>query len=312
MFEQNRVGGSRRLPRLQKLCQDFSPLQRPGIHIFDLLIPDTVFGIAQTHPNMIIRCMKRVLLLLFLTVCTSGVLRSQIHGGETPMMQVRGQADTLVEADQAVFLFFLRTSHLNLDSAVLLHKDRLAELYELTDRMGIDRDDVRMDQLDISPDRLESGYEGTDFNPRAFSSASDEPKLTEYHAERNFAVTLRNLSRYTEFVVELLKMDIEMPVFPRLECADPDAIKAQLRLEVLRDARARAELAAKELGMVLGEPMYIGDVSWNSTSSGFDPYIYSYQPSSSRSDSELTMSAKVPDRLTLQASVTITFKLESK
>ena len=262
--------------------------------------------------TIIIPYMNKVLLFLFLVVSGTSVVRSQVHSAtDAPMVQARGQADTLVKADQAVFLFFLQTSHLNVDSAVLLHRDRLDELYALTDRMGIDRDDVRMDQLDISPDRLESGYEGTDFNPRAFSSGSGEPKLTEYHAGQNLAVTLRDMNRYTEFVIELLKMDIEMHLLPRLESADPDGIRAQLRIRALRDAHARAELAAAELGMSLGEPMYIGDVSWNSTSSNFDPYGYSYQQNS-RSDSELISSVKEPDKLALRASVNITFKLESK
>ena len=221
-----------------------------------------------------------------------------------------GDADTLVEPDEIVFFLHVDASHLDIDSARMEHKKKMEKLTDLTKKMKISSSDIRMDLLDIEPDYLMRGTEGTDFNPRAFSSNSDEPELQEYHVTRSITITLRDHSKYTDFLAGILSLDIDLQKDPLYRASNADEIRQMLTLQAIRDARVNAERLASEVGMKVVDPIRIGEPDWYDTSE------YSYSSYNSRygnsySGSEGTRSPLTLYMISLRVTVSVTFQMIS-
>ncbi len=222
-----------------------------------------------------------------------------------------GEADTLVKPDEIVFFLRIEASHLNIDSARIEYEKKMEKLTELTRKMKIREEDIRMNLLDMEPDDLIRGMEGTDFNPRAFSSSSDESDLREYYVMRSITLTLRDHSKYTEFLAELLKGGIELERSPLSRVSNPAEIRNQLTLRAIRNARRHAETLAGEVGMRIADPIRVGQPEWYGGSdysygSYGNPYGGDYGVSEGR------RSPLTPDMISFTVSVSVTFQMVSQ
>lgn len=237
------------------------------------------------------------------------MLLAQTNEEPRRVIDFYGIADTLVPMDQVVFVLTVKSSHIDLDSARILNDQKLDELMALTKKMKIKNDDVSMDQMDLSPDYLKRGREGTDFNPRAFQSGSSQPELTEYHARRNLAITLRDLTKYTEFLAGILKLDIELAGSPQYQVSNTEKIRKELTLKAIREAKRQAEALAGEMGMKISDPVYIGEVYWDGGESSYSQY--GRYGGGGYGEEGTRRSQLTPDQLKLRASVNVTFQMEA-
>ncbi|MCB0712082.1 MAG: SIMPL domain-containing protein [Ignavibacteriae bacterium] len=255
--------------------------------------------------------MIRILALLLTTsLISSYPLLAQYEEGseEWRVLFSEGEADTLVKPDEIVFFLSIETSHLDIDSAQAEYEKKMEKLTELTKKMKIKEEDIRMDLLDIEPENLLHGSDGTDFNPRAFSSSSDEPELKKYYVMRSITLTLRDQSKYTSFLSGLLRLGIEMRRSPLYRVSNSDAIRDTLSLRAIRNARQRAETLAHELGMKVADPIRVGQADWYDASSysSYSPYNNSY---GGYSNPEGQRSLLTPDRISFSLSVSVTFQI---
>lgn len=230
-----------------------------------------------------------------------------------PQIDIYGMADTLLPPDHVVYMLNVHAKHLNIDSVRGLHDKKMDRLLDLVKRMKIDRSDVRMDMLSIERNELFGGIGETDFNPRAFQSDEDKEEMREYFADQNVVVTMRDLSRHSEFITELMKLDIDLTRRPQFRLSNENAIRQALTVRAVRDAQRQADVVASESGMVLGDPISIGDPYWFSDVdfrySGGDPemaYRSAYGAMRGSYDSI------TPDLLKFSISVSVTFRMESR
>ena len=186
---------------------------------------------------------------------------------------------------------------------------------ELTKKLKIERKDIRMDLLDIEPNDLMGGVEGTDFNPRAFESDADQEEMREYYADVNVVVTLRDLSKYSDFLSGLITLDIDMMRSPQYRLSDDKKIHEVLVVRALQDARRQAGMLAAETGMTVGNPIRIEEPDWYSDSdSRYAGLSSRYGSPYGGGDGGVNgmASSITPDLLSFSVSVSITYQMEAK
>lgn len=225
------------------------------------------------------------------------------------VLYVEGEADTLVRPDEIVLLFFIESSGFDIDSARDNNESKLDRLMGLAKRMKIADADIRMDAMEIEPNDMVDGGEGTDFNPRAFRNNPDEPELREYFTYRNVVVTLRDFSKYTDFLAEALALDIELSRSAVYRFSRIDEVRQALSIRAIRDARVKADRIAGEVGMRVDDPIRV-DNTYDEGSSSYG-YGSSYGSSSygGASVEEGMRMPTAPDMLYFSSTVSITYQM---
>jgi uncharacterized protein YggE len=245
---------------------------------------------------------------VFLLTAASCRLSAQTSNSDDwRLVFCEGEADTAVVPDEIVFFLTVESTHLSIDSARREHNAKLDKLLSIAKQMKVKEDDVRMDLVDIQPESLIRGAEGTDFNPRAFTGSSDEPKLQEYTARRYVVITLRDLDRYTDMLGQILETDVELTRPPVYRVSNEEQVKEVLTRRAILNARSQAQRSVSLLDMKLSDPIRIGEPDW------YSAYEHSYSSYTSRygsdRDSSPRRSMMTPDLVSFSVSVSVTFQM---
>jgi uncharacterized protein len=186
---------------------------------------------------------------------------------ETRSIVVSGTAEMQVVPDEALFMLMIETKDLGIDSALARNEVLWAKLQTLASEMKIGREHVVFAPLEIEPEYLRKGPEFS-LGRSSRQYESREPELSDYYARRHVAITLRDMSRYTEFLTRLLKLGVELSASPIMRHSNIENLREQMRNQAVTNARERAVTMAKQIGASVGEPLSISEASWGESRGG--------------------------------------------
>lgn len=224
---------------------------------------------------------------------------------------VTGVAESVVQPDEALFLVLIQTKDVNIDSAL----DKNAKIWEkfldLMKTMGIATELVQSDRVEIEPEYLGKTPEYSIARGKSSYKESDEPTVHEYSVERHAAVTLKDLSRYTELLANILKLDVKISTSPIVRLSTIDAKREELRLAAIRNAKERAVSLAAEIGAGVGDPIYIRER--DGASSRYDEDDYSGAVALRGGDiGTMSRGSMMPGKLNVRYAVTVVFELTGR
>ena len=153
---------------------------------------------------------------------------------------------------------------------------------------GVAERDVQTSSLNLNPD-----YRHVENQP---------PRLIGYQAMNTVSVRFRDIAKTGAILDALVAQGANQINGPTLEIERPEAALDEARTEALANARARAELYARTLGMRVARILSISEAN-----SGFVPRggIGSLRSMASDAATEI-----VPGEQTLNVSLTVSFELE--
>ena len=131
-----------------------------------------------------------------------------------------------------------------------------------------------------------------------------ESKIIGYTVSQNISVKIRKVDDVSKIVDGLNKIGVTNMSGPNFTIDDPDALQAKARKEAIADAKAKAEVLAKDLGVRLGRVA-------NFSESGYPgPIFYG----KARMEADSVSSASVPSEIpagenTITSDVTITYEI---
>jgi uncharacterized protein YggE len=169
-----------------------------------------------------------------------------------------------VVPDEAVFMVMIETHDLGIDTAIARNEAKWDKLQALAREMKVGTDDLVFDLLDIAPE-----YTGK--SPEYSLGRSNrrvdtrEAELSDYYARRRVAITLRDMTRYTEFLTRLLKLDVELYAAPIMRHSRMEELREEMRKKAVVNARERAVIMAKQIGAEVGAPLSISESGWGET-----------------------------------------------
>lgn len=222
---------------------------------------------------------------------------------------VTGMAEAVVEPDEAFFLVLIQTKDVNIDSALDKNAKIWGKFLDLMKEMEIASDLVQSDRVEIEPEYLGKTPEYSIARGKSSYKEADEPTVHEYSVERRVSVTLKALSRYTELLSKILKLDVKISASPIVRLSTIDAKREELRLSAIRNAKERAVTLAAEIGVGVGDAIYIRE---RDGASRYDEDDYTSIAAMRGGDIASIGRGMIPGKLNVRYAVTVVFELVKK
>lgn len=188
----------------------------------------------------------------------------------TPERQVHvtGTAKVSASPDVADISIGVNTSRSTALEAVRANNAAMTELIEAIKKRGVAPKDIQTSRVSISPQYSHPVDARPDVPPEM-----TVPKVVGYEVSNNVYVTTRDLARIGELLDTALKAGSNQlhGIYFRIE--DREAVVAGLRTRAFDDAKAKAEVYARQAGMALGHVAQIAesDSGWMPSPGGPGP-----------------------------------------
>ena len=181
-----------------------------------------------------------VMLMALMVMCNTGVALAE-DSAIVRTITVSGSADISVIPDMVVFRFGVEMEDQNLDKVKVKSDSILNDALSVTRKYAIAKEDVKTDYINIRPRyRNEERY---------------------YYVQRTVTVTLRKLDKFDKFLNDLMASGINTVYSIQFVSSEAERFQDDALILAVKDARSKAELIAKELGLSVGKALKVGDES---------------------------------------------------
>ena len=175
--------------------------------------------------------------LFFALLLTAFTASAALADDKPRTLSTSGHGEVKVAADQAVVRMQVETTHRSAGDAKREVDDRVNQLLDRLNKLGIDRKDIVASSLRLNPQ---------------FEYQERRPVFTGYNATRDVVITLRKLDGLNDLLDAAVESGINQINQIALESSQADKHRAQARQQAIADSQAKAELLAKAYGAALG------------------------------------------------------------
>jgi uncharacterized protein YggE len=196
----------------------------------------------------LMRSISPLLVLVFAVGCGAGAHRSIVMPEDAQGIRVSGRGKARATPDLAIVDLGVEARRPTVEEARELAAGAQRGVLEALAAAGVEERDIRTTQLSIQPD-----YEYSETGRR----------LLGYVVTNTVEARIRDLSRVHTAVDTATRAggDLTRVNGIRFELSEPESVARQARAEAIANARAEAEQIAEALGVRLGEPLAVEDVS---------------------------------------------------
>lgn len=164
---------------------------------------------------------------------------------------------------------------------------------------GVEDKDIKTESSSFNPK-----YDNTPIYCVAYPCVQKAPKIIGYEAYETISVKVRKLDTTGTIIEELGKTGVNNLYGPNFAIDDEEGLKAEARKKAIEDARAKAKVLAKDLGVRLGRI-----TSFSENADGY-PVYYAKAGATLDSVSESGSRAELPaGENTISSSVSITYSI---
>jgi len=161
------------------------------------------------------------------------------QGGDVRSISVNGHAEIRLVPDLVVITLGVETFDMDLDVAKRDNDDRATRLIQVAESLGVDRQDIRTEFLNIQPQ---------------FKSHQDHGNFLRYLVRKTVTITLRDVSKYEALLTSLLGAGANYVHGIEFLRSELDRYRLEARALAIKAAQSKAEDMAKQFGVRLGKP----------------------------------------------------------
>lgn len=177
--------------------------------------------------------------LLMAAVGFSGPVSAGENGlPSVPYVIVDGSATVETTPDYATLSFDIGMTKETSAAAAAYVNDQTKELVGLAMRYGVAKDDIQATTVNVQPD---------------FSYEKGTQVMKGVNVERSVSLTMRDLSKYSDFMQALLDQGIVGVEGVSFDTSHRDALTQRAMDQAIDAARVKAEAAAKHAGASVGK-----------------------------------------------------------
>lgn len=233
------------------------------------------------------------------TFQTVGVTPSQ-----AATIDVSGSGDASVVPDIATITFSVEAQGKTVAVAQNLVSIRINQALDFLKQSGIDTKDIQTTNYNAYPEYSNPCAPGVACPMSQSSQSSQSPQIISYRASENVSVKIRDTSVSGKIIDGLGAVGITGISGPDFSVENPDAVQAQAKQKAIDDAKEKAEILAKQLGVHLGKIVrFSGDASGG----GIMPMMYDAKSSMAGAAAPTSVLPSGQNKYT--ANVTITYEI---
>jgi hypothetical protein len=248
-----------------------------------------------------------VLLVVFLAILSIKELRSISYvGNDSPIMtsiSVNGKGEAISIPDIATFSFSVTENAKTVQEAQTKATEKTNNALKSIKAAGVDEKDLKTLSYSINPH-----YEYNQIVCVAYPCPQGKSVLTGYDVSQTVQVKIRDLSKAGELFDSIGSAGIQNVDSLSFAIDDLESVKAKARTEAITDAKAKAEILAKQLGVKLVRITSFYDSSYE------QPYYYGREGMGGDVMSAKAVLAPSPEIPTgeqkVTANITITYEIK--
>lgn len=240
-----------------------------------------------------------VLLSLFLAAKTWDALFGRDQFEPINMVTVEGTGEVSLVPDVAQITFSVTESAASVAAAQEAATKKTDAALEGIKKLGVDDKDVKTLSYNVSPK-----YEyNTPCGPgMVCPMVTGTPRIVGYDVSQTIEVRVRDTAKASDVLAALGSVGVQNISGPNFMVDDEDAAKAEARGKAIEEARAKAKVLAKQLGVSLGDV-----VSYSEGGMYGEPMMYSAMGKGGMMDARAESAPSLPtgeNKTTVTVSVT--------
>jgi uncharacterized protein YggE len=200
------------------------------------------------------------LLVVSVFVVIKVVKEFKTDNGAVNTITVDGDSETFASPDIATVSFGVSATNKDLNTAQGEVEKNSSTAIEAVKDLGIDAKDIQTTYYNANPQY--------DYKCGQYGCGGGNGTLIGYQVTQTTTVKIRDLSKVSEIIGALGASKVSDIQGPNFDIENKDALQEQARAEAIKEAKAKAEVLAKDLGVHLGRI-----VSYNDNNSG-GPIMY--------------------------------------
>ncbi len=171
-------------------------------------------------------------------------------GGENiPSIVVSGKGEMVAKPDIAAVYVTLESSLATQAESAKEVDTKSATIVDMLKDKGIDEKDIKTENYNSYP-KYSSGTVCAQYI--GAPCRVEDQKIIGYTVNQTFSVKIRDIASVESIVAEINKIGVSSMSGPNFEVDKPEVVQADARKMAIEDARAKAEVLAKDLGVRLG------------------------------------------------------------
>lgn len=199
-----------------------------------------------------------VMTLLIMLVAVFMVIKifkevNVVDANEGDTITVSGDSEIFAKPDIASVTFSVRTEDVDLIKAQADAEAKIAVAIKSIKDSGVDEKDIQTTYYNASP-----RYEW-DQKCGQYGCDSGERKLVGYEVNESVSVKVRDLTKASSIIGLLGTAKVTDIQGPNFDIEDRDALMEDARKEAIKEAKDKAQVLAKELGVNLGKIIAFND-----------------------------------------------------
>ncbi|HYX31948.1 MAG TPA: SIMPL domain-containing protein [Oligoflexus sp.] len=207
---------------------------------------------------------------------------------------VTGEGESGVAPDQVEFNVGIDVTEAKVETAKAKSNEAMRRILAVTKEFKIDAKDVQSDYMRVQP------IQDAPYNP----NGKPARPVISYNARRDIRILLRDINKYEGLMAAIFNSGANNLHNLQFKSSTQTKLEGEARLLALKDAKAKAEAMAQQMGLKLGRPRSIAE---GLRDPGPSPKMAMMMESASRSSSEPTLA---PGEVRVKQQVTVIFDAE--
>ena len=222
-----------------------------------------------------------------------------IGGGENNVITVTGIGEVQGKPDIANISFTISKEGKTVAEAQTAVADIEGKALVVLRANGVEDKDIKTESSSFNPK-----YDSTPVYCVTYPCPQKSPKIFGYEAYETISVKVRKLDTTGKIIEELGKTGVNNLYGPNFAIDDEEGLKAEARKKAIEDARAKAKVLAKDLGVHLGKI-----TSFTENTGVYSPYFAKESLSLTSDRADNSAPELPPGENTINSSVSIIYSI---
>ncbi|KKR42873.1 hypothetical protein A2356_00280 [Candidatus Nomurabacteria bacterium RIFOXYB1_FULL_39_16] len=264
--------------------------------------------LATNEKSRLVKIVVVLLILLsvyFAVMTVSEMKNYRYIGGGSPASNVisfDGKGEVMASPDLATISFTVRETSKEMKDAQTKVTTKETAVLDFLDKSGIAKKDIKTESY--------SSYPKYDYGTPCYYGSmmpcrQDTPKIIGYEVSEYVSVKIHDLAKVGEIVKGVGAVGISEITGPNFSVENEDELKAEARKMAIEEAKAKAKVLSKDLGVRL-----VRIVNFSENGNGYYPMAYGAKV---MMDSAVSAPAPTPELSTgenkITSNVTITYEI---
>ncbi|AZT90539.1 DUF541 domain-containing protein [Caldicellulosiruptor changbaiensis] len=237
-----------------------------------------------------LKAILMVIVLLFVSVFIFSLWRAEASSAPASQakteINVKGVASVFAEPDIAVVTFGVLSEDISADAAYSKTSSKINKIIDAIKKLGIDSKDIKTLRISVYP-------------KYSYNKDNNTSKIVGFYASTDLRITIRNIFQVGKVIDSAFKNGANTFSDLRFDISNVAPYYNQALAKALENAKEKANVLAKGLGVSLGKPRIVNENTYVNA----PPIVYKTQEMALSASSSQVQAGTIE----IKAEVTLTY-----